>query len=264
VAGALFTAVTAAGLAPVSASAATTHSWIATGWNIHLLDDADPGVARHFFNTPISYGTGTDRAKSPVLGGFAATPVLWYTSYHQFAADVKSGAITYPYGWVIYDPEHWPRTPVAEQQDPQTYLRLFGQLAHAHGYHVIEAPARDLGLTTGSICPMRAGETLNDWYLRCDITGMAAPYSDAVLVQDQANMPNLREYDSLFSNARGQALAANPNVSVFVAVSTNRGTAAQMAAAAESVAADGYYVTIRSNAIQKATQFFKTMRAAGY
>lgn len=73
--------------------------------------------------------------------------------YQQFAADVNSGAITYPYQWGYYDPGLWSPTPMTEQQDPGTYMRLLAQLAHAHGYRVIEAPARDLGETAESFCP---------------------------------------------------------------------------------------------------------------
>jgi hypothetical protein len=277
-AGAVFTAATTAGLAPAAAgtahsraatgpapaAAGTAYSWIATGWNIHLLDGAAPALARHFFDTPGSYGTSTLLTTDPILDGFAANPVLWFTSYKRFARELKSGAITYPYQWVYYDPENWRHTPLAERKDPRTYLRRFGRLAQAHGYHVIEAPALDLGKVAGSVCPRQQGETLAHWYVRCDIAGMAAPYSDLVVVQGQRYMRDLSTYDSLFSGAKQQALAANPSVSVLTVISTNKGTPAEMAAAARSVAANGYYVTIRSNVIQAAKKFFKRMRAAGY
>src|SRR5215467_13252340 len=204
-AGALFIAVGVAGLAP--ASAATSHTWILTGWNIHKLYGVNPALAQYFFNTPSSYGTGPQPATDPVKDGFATTPVLWYASYQQFASDVHSGVITYPYQWVMYDPEHSSRTPLKEQQDPGTYLRLFAQLAHAHGYKVIESPARVLGLAAGAVCPLEQGETLNDWYLRCDLPGLAAAYSDIVLIQDQANMKHVSAYAPFFNSAQQEALA---------------------------------------------------------
>lgn len=278
-AGALVTTVTAAGIAPASAgtastpavtavtahtSARTTHVWIVTAWNIHLLNQASPGLAQYFFDTPTSYGTGTQRTTNPVKDGFTTTPALWYTSYQRFAADVSSGAITYPYQWVYYDPEHWSPTPVAEQQDPGTYMRLFAQLAHAHGYKIIEAPARDLGEAAGSACPRQSGEDLNHWYIRCGIPGLAAAYGDMAVIQDEANMRHLRLYKHLFNQAKRQALAAHPNIPVIAVVSTNRGSPAQMIAAAKAVNANGYYVTIRSRALPHAIQFFQAMQAAGY
>jgi len=196
----------------------------------------------------------------------AAKAVLVYDSYAQFASDIQSGAISPAYKWVLYDPEEWPQTPVAEQLNPSKYLTQFGQLAHAHGYKVIEAPARDLGnvARSGSACPELAGEDLDHWYIRCDIAGTAAAASDVVVVQDQVNTTNPAEYASLFNNARQQALAANPQVIADSELSTNYGRAGQMAAAAKSVNADGFYVSITSPAIGQADQFFKLMRAAGY
>jgi hypothetical protein len=267
VAGVLLVATTAAGLAHTSAATthrATTHRWIVTGWNIHLLYDRNAGLARHFFNTPKSYGTGIERTANPVIDGMAATPVLWYTSYQKFASDVQSGAITYPYKWVFYDPEGWTHTPLAERQDPGTYMRMFAQLAHAHGLKVIESPARNLGLTAGSFCPKQQGETLDSWYLRCNIAGLAAAYGDAVVIQDQANQKDLAVYQSFFNTAKQQALAANPSIPLFPVLSTNRGSPATMIAAAKSVTTTGYYVTIRHHRISEAAEFFNAMKAAKY
>ncbi len=59
----------------------------------------------------------------------------------------------------MYDPENWSATPVNEQQDPVKYMTLFGQLAHANGLKVIQAPALDLGTVPGSVLPRQAGES---------------------------------------------------------------------------------------------------------
>jgi hypothetical protein len=60
----------------VSAASASTHDWIATGWNIHLADQSDAATAKHFFNTPSSFGTGPKASVNPVTNGFAANAVL--------------------------------------------------------------------------------------------------------------------------------------------------------------------------------------------
>jgi hypothetical protein len=253
-------AVTATGLSPAGAS---TRNWVATGWNIHLLNQASPALASHFFNTPGSFGTGGDPTTGPVSDGFATSPVLTYTSYAQFASAVQAGAITYPYHWVSYDPEAWTQTPLSEQQNPRTYLRQFALLAHAHGYRVIEAPGRDLGLVPGATCAKQVPETLNHWYIRCGIARAAAA-ADVLVVQDQVNTTSPADYAWLYNNARAQAKAASPSVVVDAEVSTNYGTPAQMAAAARSVSADGYYLCVTAPAISQAAQFFKIMRAAGF
>ncbi len=267
-----FTAVATAALA-VAAAAATfgaapasagVHNWVMTGWNIHLTDQLDPATASHFFNTSTSYGTGPNSTLDPVNDGFSASAAMVYTSYAQFAADLQNGALSPSYKWVMYDPEMWSQTPVNEQQNPALYMKLFGQLAHANGYDVIEAPARDLAQVPGSACPELPGENLDHWFVRCNVAGAAAAYSDVFVLQDQVNTTNLAEFDSFFSATHSQALAANPQIQMDAEVSTNYGTAGQMAAAAQSVSADGYYINATTPTIAQADQFLQDMQAAGY
>ena len=125
--------------------------------------------------------------KTPVQARYATTPVLAYTSYARFSSDIRSGAIRYPYKWVMYDPENWSATPVGERQAPVKYMALFGQLAHAHGLKVIQAPALDLGTVPGSVLPRHRGESVNQWYVRVNIAGAAAAAGDIYLLQDESN-----------------------------------------------------------------------------
>jgi hypothetical protein len=254
-------AATFGAAAPASAS---VHNWVMTGWNIHLTDQMDPATTGHFFNTNTSYGTGPNSAGNPISDGFSTSAVLNYTSYAQFAADLQNGVISPSYKWVQYDPEMWSQTPVNEQQNPALYMNLFGQLAHANGYNVVEAPARDLAQVAGSACPQVAGENLDHWFVRCNIAGAAAAYADVFVLQDQVNTTNLTEFDYLYYATRNQALAANPRIQADAELSTNYGTADQMATAAQSVSADGYYVNATSTSTAQADQFFQEMQAAGY
>ncbi len=255
-------AATTLGMAP--ASAATTTNWIMTGWNIHQLDQLKPAIASHFFNTPGSYATGPNAATSPVSDGFTTSGVLAYTSYAQFAADIASHAIAPTYSWVMYDPEYWSATPLNEQQNPAQYMQEFGQLAHANGLKVIEAPGRDLGLVPGAACPQTPGENLDHWFLRCNIPGAAAADADMVVVQDQVNTTNPAEFDFLYSNSRAEAQAANPQAITDPEVSTTYGTATQMATAAKSAHADGIYINATTSTISKTKSFLYLMQVAGY
>jgi hypothetical protein len=245
------------------AGATTKPVWSTTAANVQALSAVDASTTSHFFNTPAAYGSGASLVKTPVQAGYATTPVLSYTSYAQFASDIQSGAITYPYKWVMYDPEDWSATPLNEQHDPVKYMTLFGQLAHVNGLKVIQAPALDLGSVTGSLLPRLPGESINAWYLRVDIAGKAAAAGDIYLLQDESNTTAGSEYASMFNTAEGQAQAANASVRVFSEVSTVNGTAAQMASAAESISPDGYYVAAAGN-IPLTHQFFQLMKAAGY
>ena len=201
--------------------------------------------------------------KTPVQAKYATTPVLSYTSYAQFASDIQSGAITYPYKWVMYDPENWAATPVGEQQDPVKYMTLFGQLAHANGLKVIQAPALDLSSVTGSLLPRQAGESADQWFLRVNIAGKAAAAGDIFQLQNESNTTAGAQYSWMFNTTDAQAQAANASIKVFSEVSTLNGTAAQMATAAQSISPDGYYVAAAGN-IPQADEFFQLMKTAGY
>jgi hypothetical protein len=254
----------AATLGMTPASAATTSNWVMTGWNIHQLHQLNAGVANHFFNTPSSYATGPNTATSPVSDGFATSGVLVYNSYAQFAADLASHAIAPSYTWVMYDPEYWTLTPLNEQQNPVLYMQEFGQLAHANGLKVIEAPGRDLALVPGAACPQARGENLDRWFLRCNIPGAAAADANMVVVQDQVNTTNVAEFDYLYNSSRAEAQAANPAVLTDAEVSTTYGTASQIATAAKSANADGIYINATTSALGKTKAFLHLMQTAGY
>jgi hypothetical protein len=246
-----------------AASAATKPGWMMTAGNIQSLSQTDSATAAHFFNTASAYGAGASLIKTPVQAGYATTPVLGYTSYAQFSSDLSGGAITYPYKWVMYDPENWSQTPVGEQQNPVKYMKLFGQLAHAHGLKVIEAPAMDLCSVSGTNYPRLSGETCAQWFSRVNIAGAGATNGDIFILQDESNTTNLGVYDSLYTTAATQARSANSGIKVYSEVSTANGTAAQMTAAAQSISPDGMYVAA-PGATAQADQFFQSMQAAGY
>jgi hypothetical protein len=245
------------------ANAATKPAWFMTAGNIQSLSQLDSPTASHFFNTSSAYGAGASLIKTPVQAGYATTPVLNYTSYAQFSSDVQSGAIKYPYKWVMYDPEDWSQTPTGEQQNPVKYMKLFGQLAHAHGLKVVEAPAIDLCAVAGTAYPRQSGETCAHWYTRVNIAGAAATGGDLYVLQDESNTTNLAVYDSLYASSASQARAAHAGIPVYSEVSTANGTAAQMTAAAKSISPDGMYVAA-PGATATADQFFLNMKAAGY
>jgi hypothetical protein len=237
--------------------------WIMTAGNVQSMSLQDASMAAHFFNTPASYGAGASLVKTPVQARYDTTPVLSYTSYARFSSDIRSGAIRYRYKWVMYDPENWSATPVGERQNPVKYMTLFGQLAHAHGLKVIQAPALDLGTVPGSVLPRHRGESVNQWEVRVDIAGAAAASGDIFLLQDESNTTVKGQYAPLFNTTESQARAANSKVLVFSEVSTVNGSAAQMATAAKSVRPDGFYVAAAGK-IAQTLQFFRLMRTAGY
>jgi hypothetical protein len=241
----------------------TKPAWFMTAGNVQSMSAVNASTAEHFFNTPASYGAGASLVKTPVQARYSTTPVLSYTSYARFASDIRSGRVRYPYKWVMYDPENWAATPVSERRDPVKYMTLFGQLAHAHGLKVIQAPALDLADVTGSVLPRRPGESADQWFVRVNIAGAAAAAGDIFQLQDESNTTAGGQYAYMFNTTGAQARAANSNVLVFSEVSTFDGTAAQMARAAQSITPDGFYVAADGKVAQT-LQFFRLMKAAGY
>ena len=245
------------------AGASTKPVWAMTAGNVQSLSGVDSSTASYFFNTAAAYGSGASLVKTPVQAHYATTPVLSYTSYAQFQSDMTSGSITFPYKWVMYDPENWAATPVNERQDPVKYMTLFGQLAHANGLKVIQAPSLDLGAVTGSLLPRQPGESVNQWYVRVNIAGKAAAAGDIYLLQNESNTTLGGQYAYMFNTVQAQAQAANASARVFSEVSTVNGSAAQMASAAQSISPDGFYVAAAGD-IPETLQFFGMMKTAGY
>jgi hypothetical protein len=243
-----------------AASAATTPGWLMGAGTLAGINTANPALTAQVLNTPATYGAGSSLSGNPIQPGLAATPVLGYTSYAQFASDIQNSQISYPYQWVMYDPEEWAQTPLNEQQNPARYMTLFGQLAHAHGLKVIMAPAMDLGYVAGAATPRLPGETIVHWYIRANIAGAAATAGDIVNIQGESKTTNLQQYDTLFNTAATQARATNPAVQMFAEVSTVNGTLAQMTAAAQSITPNGYYIAA-PGATAEAAQFVQNMQA---
>lgn len=244
-----------------ASAAGTSHNWMVNNGALGNLYSYDQVTANYFWNRPGSYAEGNGTVSSnPVPDGLAATGVLRYTSYTQFLSDVNNHVITWPYKWVKYDNESWSQTPANEQADPGKYMAAFEALADVHGYSTILEPARDLA-NSDTVCAWNRGtETMDQWYLRC-IPKQAA-VGDLYQVQTQADEQNIPAYQALFNGAKTQARAVNPAIVMDAEVSTDRGTATQMTAAAESVAPDGYHITASDTAVFD--QFLKNMKAAGY
>ena len=253
----------AVALAAGPAGASTKPVWSMTAGNVQSMSAVDAGTTSYFFNTSTSYGAGASLVKTPVQRRYATTPVLAYTSYARFSSDIRSSAIRYRYKWVMYDPENWSATPAGERQNPVKYMTLFGQLAHANGLKVIQAPALDLATVTGSVLPRQTGESADQWFVRVNIAGKAAAAGDIFQLQDESNTTAGGQYSYMYNTTATQAQAANASVKVFSEVSTLNGTAAQMATAAKSIRPDGFYVAAAGK-IAQALQFFRLMRTAGY
>jgi len=151
---------------------------------------------------------------------------------------------------VLYDPEGWDATPLAERVDPTAYFRRFAALAHARHKTVIITPHVSLMSVPGARCGAWSGESAIDAYVRCNIAGEAARVADIVETQAQQLQSEPAAYRSFVARTAAQARAANPSIRVIAGLTTGHGfRASQMFAAWSSVRdlVDGYYLSIGGN-----------------
>lgn len=186
-------------------------TWIATLGTIRMLRAEDPAVVTQFF----------DRDGSFALGGYnGAVRAQSWASEARFEADLASGAIPADTRAVMYDPERWAPTPEAEQRDPISAFEAFAAAARIAGYRVIITPHPNLVGVPGAVCGPDVGESEQDAFLRCGITGAPARVADVVEVQAQSLETRPSAYADLVRSAADQARAANPSVIVVAGLST--------------------------------------------
>jgi hypothetical protein len=146
---------------------------------------------------------------------------------------------------VLYDPEVWPYTPVAEQRNPVRGAQVAAAIARAHHLTLIVAPALDL-----ATAQPRSGGPLWRQYLRLNLVGAIAKVAGVVEVQAQSLERAPQTYRAFVRAAAAQARAANPHVTVLAGLSTNPPgpvvSSQQLAAAirASSAAVAGYWLNV--------------------
>jgi hypothetical protein len=202
----------------------------------------------------------------------AGQMVADFRSYAELKKMIRQGTIPAGIHWVMYDNEQWPNTPADEQADPVRYERLFGRLAHQHGYRVILAPAQDLvpGFDKNSF---RSGKPRWQDYLSAGLATASARAADIYEIQAQPYEIGVyrasRAYANFVAAAVAQARAANPGIVIYAGLSTQRvSSAAQLLQdyLATRDLVDGYWLNIprhdQPGPLALAGQFFRNLPAS--
>lgn len=180
------------------------------------------------------------------LPGVAATVTEDFADYTTMAAAVQGGDLVSGAGALLYDPEHWSLTPVAEQLAVATYLGEAVSLAHAHGLKIVVTPALDL---VDALAVARRRGTKVAEFLASGILAAAAG-ADVVDVQAQSLERLPTDYRAFVVAAATRVHAARAGTVVIAGLSTNPSsgpvTAAELAAAIESVSgvAQGFWLNM--------------------
>ncbi|HVU34813.1 MAG TPA: hypothetical protein VHE61_15375 [Opitutaceae bacterium] len=212
-------------------------------------------LAEHFFknsSTSVIYTNSPQTA--PVPTGWSPIPAENFpaygstiTGYSGFQPTQSNNQIDGSIKMVIYDNESWNQTPLAEQQDPQTYMADFASLAHTHGYQMMAATGVDIVL--GNLAynnPSHPGQnTTYDYYFswigipgvsNSGIPGLAAYCgSDDFAVQMQSHQvydgSDYGIYSDGVNQAITEALAQNSAEKIIPVLSPSLGNVSDMEAA---------------------------------
>jgi hypothetical protein len=151
------------------------------------------------------------------LAGVAAEPVVTFASAAALEDAVSRGQLLAGIYGVLYDPEAWSFTPVAEQRDPVTAAARAGAVAHAHGLRLIVAP----GLNLTTVLDPAGQQPRWRKFLSLHLAGRLARAADVVELQAQSLERDTGAYADFVRTATSQATAANPGVTVLAGLSTN-------------------------------------------
>ena len=185
--------------------------WVITRTNIELLESIDHDVTASYFDTP----------QTIALGGYGdAVIAQGWASLAAFEADVEAELVADDVTMVMYDPEAWEHTPIAEQLDPVAAMTAFAALARAEGYQVLMTPHPGLVAVHGAACMQRAGESVPAAFVRCGLPAAAAANADILDLQLQGLQQDPQRYRQWVAAAAEQARRANPEVRVLAHLTT--------------------------------------------
>jgi hypothetical protein len=151
------------------------------------------------------------------LAGITAKPVMTFASATALEDAVTGGRLPAGTYGVLYDPEVWSFTPVAEQRDPVQAAARAAAVAHGHGLRLIVTPA--LNLTT----VLAPGTQRPRWraFLDLNLVARLAGVADIIELQAQSLERDTAAYTAFVRAATSQASTANPQISVLAGLSTN-------------------------------------------
>lgn len=194
--------------------------WIYYKEDLNRLRALDPAIIDATLSGPGTYVLEQSGGGSRLPGGAIPTQLFFGSAAVTTAA--RPGTIIPGVRNVAYDPENWPVTPVAEQQNPMAAMKTFAESARGQGMQPMLLPGRDLMQVPGGRCTKKQGETLTDAYLRCGVPAAAA-YAPIYVIQSAPVELDLTQVGNLVRQAAAQARAVNPDVIIIATLNMTPG-----------------------------------------
>jgi hypothetical protein len=170
-------------------------------------------VAARYLNSPLTTII-TGRNISASLENWRAAFAFDTRSLQEIqraGADPLSPRIT----MVLYDPEHWSFTPIAQQQAVGPSVQAAATLAHQAGLELIAAPATNLATSRPN------GESAATAFLQTGDLGKAASSADWVEIQAQGLERNPDQYAAYIGQAVRQIRQVSKSAVIYAGLSTN-------------------------------------------
>lgn len=187
-------------------------SWILTKAALNALT-ADPHARARLSGAQVfEILTGNERPATAV----PVVPTMSFKSFTDLDDTLSRGTLRPDIRAVIYDAEHWSKTPDDEQRDPATFYQRAAQLAHAHGLIFIATPAMDLVNAGGGKAADPAAA-----FVQRRIGAEAARFADVVDIQAQSLERDAKAYGSFVAQVSAQIRAVNPAATILAGLSTN-------------------------------------------
>jgi endoglucanase len=207
-----------AGLAQADGpSTGAPRGWVIDYSALRRMNTLAPGLVRHFFDTPRAFVIGAGATALGRMGLPAAIPTASFASESALARAINQRTLPFGTRAVIFDDEHWPQTPRAQQLHPAPYYQRAAQVAHRHALMLVAAPAPNVVLARN---PKRSPSAIYANFLNRRIAAAAARYADVYLVQAQALESRRSPYAAVVQAMASQAAGAHPDVELLAAISS--------------------------------------------
>ncbi len=215
-------------------------SWLLSVGELTQLDQLNPALTVQALNTPRTFVVGAGGPSLDALGLTAATAAQSFTSETALAQAVSSGAVLPGTSAVVL--ELGPGSPRAERRHPRSTFDVAAVVAHDNGYLFVAAP--QLGLVR-TLAPRSRRRFADIDFIRHDLAGAAAGFSDAVVLPFGGAQKRTEGYADLTEIAARQADRVRPGIQIIGGLSIGGHSAATplalaLAARATSAVVTGY------------------------